>query len=377
MAPTTNPSIFRLLRRTTLLAVLFTAYGVFLFTPAAATLQELQTGMELPEFSLKDPAGKPHTFAELRGEKLTIVLFWSTWDKKSEKALDRIQKLYQQYRERGLTVIAINADGQTISEEALTRIRSTVDRLKLTFPVIIDQGLVFFRDIGVIALPTMLVVDRERVIRYELSGYPLVGAENLADFVATTMEGKKPAIAGKKVYQPNKNALRLFNMGKNTQKSGRMADTAEQWVRKAIEADPHFVLPHLSLAKFYQKRGETAQARAQLQEALAMEPDNVIALCESALLLVNDGKIDEGKTILEKALKTDEAYTPCYYYAGFACGKQGKLDEARRMFDEAARLNPLDYNIEVFKARVFEEQNKQPEAAEAYRKALETVLAPN
>lgn len=365
----------RFFTRTLLLTLLCTALGVLLFAPAGATLQELQVGMETPEFTLPDLSGQARPFAALKGEKLTAVIFWSTWDRKSEKALARLQKLYDTYRDRGLAVIAVNADGQTITDAAQAEIRSKVDRLKITFPVLIDRGLAVFHDIGVIALPTTVILDKERVIRYELSGYPLVGAEEMADFVAAAMEGKKEGAAAKRGYQPNKNALRLYNMGKNTLRSGRMAETAEAWFKKAIAADPQFVVPHLSLGKFYLRRGDVPAARAQFQEALAKEPGNVIALCESAVLLFDDGKIVEGRTLLERALKGDESYTPCYYYAGFAYGKEGKLAEALRMFDEAAKLNPLDYNIERYRGRVYEEQNKPREAAAAYHKALETILA--
>ena len=45
-------------KRTTLLATLFAVYGIFLFTPAAATLQQLQVGMEAPDFSLPPVSGE-------------------------------------------------------------------------------------------------------------------------------------------------------------------------------------------------------------------------------------------------------------------------------------------------------------------------------
>jgi len=361
-------------RRTTLLATLFTAYGVFLFTPAAATLQQLQVGMEAPDFSLPLVSGEKKSFAALRGDKLTVLLVWSTWDKKSEKALARMQKLYRKYRDKGLAVVAINADGQKISDADQAKIRSIIERLQLTYPVLVDNGLDYFHDIGIIALPSTVIVDRDRIIKYELSGYPLVGAEEMADFVTASLEGTKPALAEKKGYQPTKTALRFYNMGKNTLRSGRMAESAEMWFKKAIEADPKFVLPHISLGKFYVQRGDKAQAEAQFKEALAKEPTHVIALCESALLLFEDNRLAEGQTLLESAFKADEAYTPCYYYAGFAYGRQDKLEQALKMFDEAEKINPLDYNLYVYKGRVFEGQKKPQEAAAAYRKALETIL---
>ncbi|KAB0664841.1 tetratricopeptide repeat protein [Oryzomonas japonica] len=369
------PSIFRLfLKKTALPGVLFAACAVLPATPADATLQHLQSGMEAPDFSLHQVSGGKGAFANLKGEKLTILLVWSTGDKKSEHALARMQKLYLKYRDQGLAVVAIKADVQECADAAMAQARSTVERLKLTYPVLVDNGLDYFHDLGIIALPTTVIVDKERVIRYELSGYPLVGAEEMADFVTASLEGAKPAIIAKKGHQPAKSALRFYNMGRNTLKSGRMAESSEMWFKKAIEADPTFVLPHISLGKFYLQRGDKALAEAQFREALGKEPTHVIALCESALLLFEDGRLAEGQSLLESALKANESYTPCYYYAGFAYGKQDKPEQALRMFDEAEKINPLDYNLYVYKGRMFEGQKKPQEAAAAYRKALETIL---
>lgn len=367
-----------LFKKTALLAPLFTICAVFLLASAGATLQELQVGMELPDFALKTIAGETRKFSDLRGEKLTVVLFWSTWSKNSEKSLVRMENVYLQYRNKGLSVIAINADDQKINGRTMAAIREETARLKLTFPVLVDQGLTTFHDAGVIALPTTIVLDKERVIKYELSGYPLAGSEELVDFIAATLDNKKPAILSeKKSYQPDKNALRFFNMGKSTLKSRRMADTAEMWFKKAIDADPRFVQPRLSLGKFYLQKGDIQAAKTQFEQSLAREPDNVVALCEMGMLLANEGKIEEGKALFTRTLKADDAYTPCYYYSGFVLGKKGELAEAVKMFDAATAINPMDYNILVYKARMYEENKMLRESAESYRKALELILKLN
>jgi tetratricopeptide (TPR) repeat protein len=367
-----------LFKRIALFTFLFAGSAVLLLPPAGATLQELQVGMEIPDFSLSTFTGEKRKFSDLRGEKLTILLFWSTWSKNSEKSLVRMEKVYLQYRDKGLSVIGINADEQRINDLTMSAIREEAARLKLTFPMLVDQGLTAFHDAGVIALPTTIVLDKERVIKYELSGYPLVGSEELVDFVAATLDNKKPVmLAEKKGYHPDKNALRFFNMGKNTLKSKRMADTAEMWFKKSIGADPRFVQPRLSLGKFYLQRGDAPAAKAQFEQSLASEPDNVVALCEMGMLLANEGKIEEGKALFARTLKADDAYTPCYYYSGFVLGKKGELAEALRMFDAAMAINPMDYNILVYKARMYEESNMLRESAESYRKALELLLKMN
>ncbi|MEJ2034521.1 MAG: hypothetical protein P8Y63_16135 [Deltaproteobacteria bacterium] len=49
--------------------------GIFLRVPAGATLQGLHVGAAAPDLSLQNLAGQPRTLAELKGEKLTAVVF--------------------------------------------------------------------------------------------------------------------------------------------------------------------------------------------------------------------------------------------------------------------------------------------------------------
>jgi peroxiredoxin/Tfp pilus assembly protein PilF len=364
------------IKKVVLAATFVITYGTLVTAPAAANLLALQVGMDAPEFSLKNLGGEQKSFAELKGEKLTVLVFWSTWSKKSEKALARMQKLFTTYGAQGLAILGINVDEQQISDNTLAEIRRLQEKLKISYPMLVDHGLETFHDFGVIALPTTVILDKDRLIKYELSGYPLVGSETMADFITATIEGKKPEIATEKTgYQPNKQAIRLFNMGRTTLKSKRMADKAEMWFKKAAEADPNFILPHLSLGKIYSANGETALARAEYKEVLDRQPTNPIALCESGLLLVNEGKTGEGAALFDAARKTEESYAPCFYYAGYAYGKEGKLDEAMKLFAEAEKVNPTDYNIYKYKGRVLEEQKSLQKAAEAYRTALEKILA--
>lgn len=363
------------IRKIALFAIPFTLYATFLLAPAAATLQELQVGMEAPEFSLRTISGENRKFGDLRGEKLTVLFFWSTWSKNSTKGLSRMEKLHRLYGDKGLSIVGINADGQSINGNTIAAIKEMTGTLKITFPMLMDQGLSAFRDIGVIALPTTVILDRERIIRYELSGYPLVGVEELADYITAAIEGNKPAmLAGRKRYQPDKNALRLYNMGRNTLRTRRMADAAEGWFKKAIAADPRFVQPHLSLGKLYLQRGDIPAAKAQFEQSLAKEPDNVVALCEMGMIIAGEGKTEQGMALFEKTLKTDDAYTPCYYYRGYLLGRSGKQAEALKMFDAAMEINPNDQGFRIYKARMYEENGMPQQAAEEYRKALAALL---
>ena len=365
------------LSRPRILVLLFTALaGVFLLPPAGATLQGLQVGAEAPDFQLQATSGTSRSFQELHGEKLTVVLFWATWSRNSAAALSRMEELYRKYRDQGLAVIAINADGQNLSAATEADIAALADRLKLDYPLLLDDQLQTFHDYGIIALPTTVILNPDRTIRYEMSGFPLIGVEEMVDFVGATMEGRStaPVVAAKTGYRPAPKALHYFNMGRKTLKSLRMAKTAEMWFQKAIAADDSFLEPRLSLGRFYLNQKEFAKASDQFSQVLAKDPGNIVALCESGMLLARDGNEQQAETMLEQGLKTDDFYTPCYYYLGYLKGKRGALDEALALFDKAQEINHSTPEIYDYLGRMYEKRQQPKAAAEAYCHTLETML---
>jgi len=362
-------------RKRALMLLLTVLTGVLFLPTAGATLQGLQVGVEAPDFRLPTADGELREFAELRGEKLTVILFWATWSSNSEKALVRMQELYGKYRDQGLGVVAVNADGQETGQATVAEIRETAKRLGLEFPLLVDDRLRSFHDYGVIALPTTVVLDAERIIRYEMSGLPLVGTEEMVDFVAATIEGRSETlVAAETGYQPDTKALHFFNMGRNTlKKSKRMAKTAEMWFKKAIAADESFLQPRLSLGSFYLDQQEFDKAAEQFTLAMQQDPDNVVALCESGMLLARDGKTDEAEQLFVKSRLSDEYYIPCYYYLGYIKGKNGALDEALQLFDQALEINRSSYDTFVYMGKMYEDRQEAEQAAGAYRKAIETM----
>ncbi|GFO60707.1 hypothetical protein GMST_30320 [Geomonas silvestris] len=363
------------MKKMAMAVVFLLTFGLLVSAPAAATLLVLQVGMEGPQFSLTSPEGKKVSSAELKGDKLTVLVFWSSWTQKSEAVLTRMQKLYARYRASGLSVVGINVDEQKVSPQTLRQVKATRDRLKIQFPMLADPGLVAFRDYGVIALPTTVVLDQGGTIRHDLTGYPLLGAEELDDFVSATMSGAKPkVVAAKPHYQPKKSALSFYNMGQNNLKSKLLAGKAELWFKKAAEADQGFVLPHLSLGRIYRERGDQALAQAEYRAVLAKEPRHPVALCELGILLVEQGKGAEGRALLDAARGSEDSYAPCLYYTGYALGREGKGGDAARLFEEAAKLAPFDYQVYAYQGMLYEQQKDLQKAADSYGRALETII---
>ncbi len=122
---------------------------------------------QTPSFSLRNLDGELVSLNDSLGKQPIILDFWATWCKPCLKNLPKLEKIYQDYAELGLVVLAINEDGT----RSLSKVEPMVNSLGLTFPVLIDENRDVMRLYRVNGLPTTLVIDRNKEIVFTLRGY--------------------------------------------------------------------------------------------------------------------------------------------------------------------------------------------------------------
>jgi Tfp pilus assembly protein PilF/peroxiredoxin len=350
------------------LAVVLVAAATFAYSARAQAL--LQVGSEAPDFTLKNINGQEASLSGFLQRKTIVLVFWSTWSANSQRALKRFEDFQRKYRDSGLQIVGINADNQTISSEDIDNIKKMLKELDITFPVLLDRNLNTFHSYGIIALPSTVVISGGKII-YELPGLPLVGTEDMFDYLLTLV-GESPRAKVKPRYQPQHEAVADANLARGFVKK-KMTMMAYPLFKRAIEKDPKYILPYVELAKLYAADGNFAQAQETLKKALSAEPDNVVVMSELGYLLCREGKPDEAVEILAKADQVN-TYTPSHYYFAYAMGKEGKFNEALAAFAKALALNPFDYMTYLLRGEIYEDNKKPREAAADYRKALELLL---
>jgi peroxiredoxin len=106
------------------------------------------------DFTLAMPGGKSFRLSEHRG-KAVLVNFWATWCPPCREEMPAMERLYQQYRDRGLVLVAVSLD--TNPDVVMPFVREQ----KLTFPIALDPKAEVANRYGVRALPSSFVVDRK------------------------------------------------------------------------------------------------------------------------------------------------------------------------------------------------------------------------
>jgi thiol-disulfide isomerase/thioredoxin len=116
------------------------------------------------DFVLRRLDGTPYALAPLKG-KIIVLSFWATWCapcRELEPELAKIAKSYSQNSD--VVFLAVNAD----EEQSL--VPDFLQHVKWDLDVAFSDGLSRF--LGVTALPTVMVLDRNGKIAYNAAGFP-------------------------------------------------------------------------------------------------------------------------------------------------------------------------------------------------------------
>jgi peroxiredoxin len=126
--------------------------------PAGAV--SLVAGERAPNFSLKDLEGNRVTLTQFQG-KTVVIAFWSTWCSRCEEELTFLRDQFGSRND--VAVLLVNQDGE--KGAVLSKVRGLRDKLGISFPILLDEGLNTWEGYGINALPTSVVVDKTGAIK--------------------------------------------------------------------------------------------------------------------------------------------------------------------------------------------------------------------
>jgi len=131
----------------------------------AQQLSNLKVGQPAPDFSAKDLAGHDVRLADYRGQKVVLIDFWATWCMPCQMAMPGLQKVLDNFKDRGLEVLSVD-QGES-SEQA----GSFMKKKGYGFHVLLDTDSEIGDKYGVRAIPTLVAVDKAGVVRFIRVGY--------------------------------------------------------------------------------------------------------------------------------------------------------------------------------------------------------------
>ena len=119
---------------------------------------------EAPDFTLKSLERGNLRLGEYRGQ-VVLLNFWASWCGPCRQEMPLLDRLHSRYEDTGFAVLGVNVEG----EEAPAR--ELVEKTRVTFPILIDEGQRVSEMYNLQAMPSTMVIDRDGIVRYIHLGY--------------------------------------------------------------------------------------------------------------------------------------------------------------------------------------------------------------
>lgn len=138
---------------------------------AAGQIPAPRQGFLSPDFMLQTTTGKSVRLSDLRGQ-VVMVNLWATWCPPCRAEMPAIQKMYDEYKDQGFTVLAVNVTYQ----DDPAAVGPFVQEYGLTFPVLLEPSGATASLYELRSLPSSFFIDRQGVIQEVVIGGPMAEA---------------------------------------------------------------------------------------------------------------------------------------------------------------------------------------------------------
>src|SRR5919199_1073538 len=119
-------------------------------------------GSTIADFKLPDAEGHEHSLSSLKGKNGTVLIFISTRCPVSNGYNERMEKLWQDYQARGISLIGINAN----KTESADDIKAHAAQNNLTFTILRDKGNKIADRLGAERTPEVFFLDASNKLVY-------------------------------------------------------------------------------------------------------------------------------------------------------------------------------------------------------------------
>jgi adenylate cyclase len=155
---------------------------------------------------------------------------------------------------------------------------------------------------------------------------------------------------------------------------------ARQMFERAVTIDPGFAAAWAGLANAYvdlfrwgRKPRDLEDAQRASEHALKLNPNSAEAHVSAGQALAIRRRFAEAAVAFERAIQEDPTLFEAYYLYGRVLFESGDIEKSAKLFEQAQRVRPEDYQSRCFLVVALTELGKLNEARDAGRLAVKSV----
>ena len=147
-----------------------------------------------------------------------------------------------------------------------------------------------------------------------------------------------------------------LNLGSALQQQGRNAEARAEY-EKTLRLDPGELAAHMAaynnLGRLLNDEGKPTEALEYCRTAVRLAPDSPATRHRLGIVLAELGRDDEAFAEFREAIRLNADYAPAHFQIGRTLLMRGRDAEAVALLREAVRLNPDNLQMLIYAARVF------------------------
>lgn len=311
---------------------------------AGDELRVVKQGQAIPSYSIAALAGDPLTNASARN-RASVIVYVAAEQVSSTKVMVESNQVLADLKRDDIEIQYVSADVARANW-----FRDFRDGTGIRGPMGMDFDRVFYGKLGVIVLPTTVVVNADGRLTNVIAGYKPDYAHRLDAYARhalglLTGEQLERTLEAKGFSRDSAaDRAARHRAAANLLREKGLHNDAESELHKALEEYPDDLDARLDLASLYLTLDRLNDARALVTEVAQREPANRRAKLLRGMLLYHEGAYADAQTTLAESLiyNTDPART--HYYLGLVYEKLGEKDKALHHYREALKrlLNERD-----------------------------------
>ncbi|MHC4419174.1 MAG: TlpA disulfide reductase family protein [Planctomycetota bacterium] len=295
----------------------------------ADELRNAKLGDRIPDLQLPTISGGRISRADLEG-KVVILVFLSAKQRSSESAAASASAVYRDLQRDDLALLFVTADTAHTAY-----FREHRDQTNQHEPLGLDFERALYGHLGLIVLPTTIVIDKEWKLARVISSYKSDYEHVLTTYAQHTLGlldddqlNRQLEAEAFRRDRPSDKIARHRAAARILWRSGMLADV-ENELRAALDIDPRHADTRLDLAALCLARGQVAEAGEIVDDVLTANPRHRRGKLMNGVVLYRADKLDEAEAALREALVLNPDPAQTHYYLGLVYEKKG--DTARAL----------------------------------------------
>jgi thiol-disulfide isomerase/thioredoxin len=137
-----------------------------------------------PVFRLQDLDKKWQEYDQLKGSKLTVIDFWATWCQPCVRAIPLLSDMSEEFADQGVNFIGISIDGPRNQ----AKVKPFIQSMGVSYPILRDVNSELMTELGITAVPTLLVYNHEGELIYYHEGFRPGDEETIRNHIQSELE---------------------------------------------------------------------------------------------------------------------------------------------------------------------------------------------